>query len=85
MAQALAWYLKAAAQGHARAQFNLGLMHASGQGARRDLLAAYAWLLQADQGGAPGARQYLHGVTARLNPLQLEHVKRLRTELSVAP
>ena len=56
-------------------------MHANGQGARRDLLAAYAWLLQAERGGAPMARKYLQETAARMNPAQREHLDRLAAEL----
>ena len=42
-AQALTWYRKAADQGHAAAQFNLGIFYASGRGVPRDLAEAARW------------------------------------------
>ena len=41
--QAVEWYKKAALQGHAQAQFNLGLMYESGAGVPKDGVRAYAW------------------------------------------
>ncbi len=50
-AQALSWYRKAADQGHAAAQFNLGIFYASGQAVPRDMVeAARWWQLAALQG-----------------------------------
>ena len=50
-AQALSWYRKAADQGHAAAQFNLGIFYASGQAVPRDMAeVARWWQLAAMQG-----------------------------------
>ena len=49
----LKWYRKAAQQGHARAQFNLGAYHDRGEGAPRDYAQALKWYRKAaDQGDA---------------------------------
>jgi TPR repeat protein len=56
-------------------------MHANGQGARRDLLAAYAWLLQAERAGVSGAGKYMSETAARMNAEQRVHVQRLCAEL----
>jgi TPR repeat protein len=49
--QAVAWYRKAADQGDARAQFNLGLMYSEGKGVQQDFKQAAAWYRKAaDQG-----------------------------------
>jgi TPR repeat protein len=45
------WYRKAAEQGHALAQFALGLRHDSGHGAERDYEAAHFWYLCAARQG----------------------------------
>ena len=37
------WYTKAAEQGHAKAQFNLGVMYRNGEGVPRDYVQAYFW------------------------------------------
>lgn len=46
-AQAIQLFEKAAAQGHRRAQLNLGTLYFRGQGVPRDLIQARAWLEQA--------------------------------------
>jgi len=43
LAVAMELYGKAARQGFALAQFRLGLLHAAGRGAERDLVQAYVW------------------------------------------
>ena len=52
-AQAAAWYRKAADQGHAVAQYNLGVLYRDGEGVPKDLAQAVAWFRKAaDQGNA---------------------------------
>jgi TPR repeat protein len=52
-AEAVLWWQKAAAQGHAGAQYNLGFMYHSGQGVSRDDVKAAEWYQKAaDQGHA---------------------------------
>src|SRR5882757_7889726 len=43
-AQAAHWYLKAAAQNHALAQYNLSVMYFRGQGVPRDKAASLVWI-----------------------------------------
>jgi hypothetical protein len=51
--EALKWYRKAADQGDARAQFNLGVMYANGRGVAEDYVEAARWFRKAaDQGNA---------------------------------
>ena len=51
--EAVRWYKLAADQGHASAQYNLGLMYATGQGVPQDYKEALRWYkLAADQGHA---------------------------------
>ncbi len=52
-AQAMIWFRKAADQGEADAQFNLGVMYENGQGVAQDYAQAVAWYRKAaDQGEA---------------------------------
>jgi len=52
-AEALKWYRKAAEQGNAAAQFNLGVMYDNGQGVPQDRAEALQWFRKAaDQGSA---------------------------------
>ena len=43
-AEAMKWYRLAAEQGHAWAQFRLGMMYREGRGAPPDFVQAYMWL-----------------------------------------
>ena len=55
------WYRKAAEQGDAKAQFNLGLMYANGRGVRQDDAQAEQWYRKAAKQGDAKA-QYNLGV-----------------------
>ena len=51
--QAMQWFRKAAGQGNATAQFNLGVMYANGRGVPQDYVEALIWYrLAADHGDA---------------------------------
>ena len=43
-AEALRWFRLAAEQGHAQAQFNLGIMYNTGRGVPQDNVSAHMWL-----------------------------------------
>ncbi len=58
-ATAAQWYLKAAGQNHALAQFNLGIMHANGHGMPQDNVEALIWFTKAAQQGDAGAQHQL--------------------------
>ena len=52
-AEAVRWWRRAAEQGHATAQYNLGVMYANGRGVPQDDAEAVRWYrLAADQGEA---------------------------------
>ena len=57
--QAAQWYLKAAAQSHSLAQFNLAIMYASGQGMARDEVKSLGWMQKAAELGDAGAQHHL--------------------------
>ena len=51
--EAVKWYRLAAEQGHAKAQYNLGLMYDNGEGVPQDYKEAVKWYrLAAEQGVA---------------------------------
>ena len=58
-AQAVAWYRKAADQGDANAQNNLGVMYENGRGVAKDDAQAVAWYRKAAGRGHAGAAQAL--------------------------
>ncbi len=41
--EAVKWFRKAAEQGHAGAQYHLGICYYKGKGVARDFVEAYAW------------------------------------------
>ena len=53
------WYEKATAQGHAEAQYNLGVMYKNGQGVRQDYVEARKWYEKAAAQGHAGAQTNL--------------------------
>ena len=58
-AEAVNWYRKAAEQGHARGQFNLGLMYANGRGVTKDEAEAVNWYRKAAEQGYASAQNSL--------------------------
>ena len=80
-AKALTWYHKAAAQGYADAQYNLGRMHADGEGVPQDDVEAYVWLnLAASRLTGEGRERTVaarDAVAARLTPADLREAQRL--------
>jgi TPR repeat protein len=75
--QAGHWYRKAAEQGHALAQFNLGIMYSRGQGVERDRDLASFWITSAAERGDCGA-QYMLGMN--LNRLSMDQLPAAATE-----
>ena len=49
--QAVYWFRKAAEQGHAKAQYNLGVMYESGRGIAKDDTQAVYWFRKAAEQG----------------------------------
>ena len=58
-AQAVSWYRKAAQQGDAKAQSNLGVMYAKGEGVPEDDTQAVSWYRKAAQQGQAEAQHNL--------------------------
>ena len=58
-AEAVKWYRKAAEQGIAEAQYNLGVMYANGEGVPRDQAKAVEWLQKAAKQGLAKAQEAL--------------------------
>ena len=69
--------MKAAEQGDAGGQFNLGLMYGKGQGVPRDYIEAYMWFsLAAAQMGDAAARN-LDLLEKRMTPEQIAAAQEL--------
>ncbi len=78
--QAVAWYKKAAAQGYAPAQFNLGVMYGKGQGVARDYVEALKWLILAGAGGLEETRKARGIVEQRMTHEQIADAQRRANE-----
>jgi TPR repeat protein len=57
--QAVVWYIKAAQQGNASAQFSLGVMYEQGRGVPQDDTKAVVWYIKAAQQGHVSAQYNL--------------------------
>ena len=75
--QAVHWYKKAAEQGDASAQNNLGIMYAKGQGVPTDDVQAYAWLAVSAVNGNQIAVTNKELVASRLTPEKLTEAEAL--------
>ncbi|HEX8989903.1 MAG TPA: tetratricopeptide repeat protein [Rhodocyclaceae bacterium] len=62
--EAVAWFRRAAEQGHADAQFALGHFYARGEGVARDDAQAFAWWRKAAEQGIAGAQYNLASMYA---------------------
>ena len=51
--KAVEWFKKAAQQGYALAQFNLGVMYAKGDGVTQDMKKALQWIAKLPTKGLP--------------------------------
>jgi TPR repeat protein len=57
--EAMKWYRRAADQGYADAQYNLGVMYGQGQGVEQDFKEAVKWLQKAAEQGHVEAQRVL--------------------------
>jgi TPR repeat protein len=74
------WYRRAATQGHALAQFNLGVMYSRGQGLERDRDMSRFWLTKAAENGDCGA-QYMLGMDQNRRSLDEPPAKALASRI----
>ena len=78
--EAVKWYRKAADQGLADAQNNLGYMYANGQGVAKDEKEAYKWLLLSGAQGNELAKKKITIIEGVLTPQQRAEGQRLARE-----
>jgi hypothetical protein len=78
--QAVSWYRKAADQGVAQAQTNLGLMYAQGEGVTQDYVQAHMWFNIASANGDADARKNRDIVANKMSPKQLEQAQKLASD-----
>ena len=74
------WYRKAAEQGNAKAQYNLGWMYANGLGVAKDEVEAYKWWLLAGAQGNENAKKKIPLIEQNLTPSQRAEGQKLARE-----
>ena len=79
VAEAVAWYRRAAEQGHVRAQYNLGGMYAEGRGVPPDAVEAHMWLTIAASRSTGAEREQIvtahAAVAVRMTPTDLREAE----------
>jgi len=77
--EAAKWYQKAADQGYASAQYNLGLRYQYGKGVEQNYVTAYAWRNIAATNGNQNAQKGLSQV--EMTPAQITEAEALVKEM----
>jgi len=77
-AEAVRWYRKAAEQGHAVSQYNLGVMYANGQGVKQDHAEAVRWYRKAAEQGHTGGQCNLGGMYENGQGVKQDHAEAVR-------
>ena len=75
------WYHKAADQGYAKAQYNLGAMYANGQGVEQNYITAYAWWNIAATNGNQKVKKGLSQLAEKMTPAQIAEAGELVKEM----
>ena len=87
-AEAVRWYRLAADQGHASAQYNLGLMYGDGQGVPQDNVEAHMWFNLAASRSSGADRERSVGARDRvaelMTPADLSEAQRRAREWHAA-
>ena len=76
IAEAVKWYRRAADQGNALAQYNLGMRYSEGDGVPQDLIEAYAWLSLASAQGLEDAVKARDELKRRMTREQIAESQR---------
>ncbi len=80
-ALALRWFERAALAGQPEAQRNLGMMYMRGYGVPVNKVLAYGWMRHAWDGGNTSATPYLELLANQITPNQMQHAKKIVSEL----
>ena len=75
MTQAVYWYEKAANQGHAGAQFSLGVSYYLGTGVVQNYQTAYFWCLIAAANGSEMAKDRMNKIAKQLSSAQQSEIQ----------
>ena len=74
------WFRRAAEQGHANAQYRLGLRYSQGQGVPKNIVQAYMWWSLAAAKGDEDARKARDKFAKSMIPADLSEAQRLARE-----
>ena len=74
------WYRKAAEQGNAFAQLNLGVMYHNAQGVARDYVQAHMWFNIGAANGNKKARKYRDDLDGRMTSADISKAEKLARE-----
>jgi TPR repeat protein len=72
----LKWYQRAADQGHAKAQYHLGVLYSESDTVPADNMAALMWFILAEQQGYAEAKESGDLARSRLSAEQVAEVER---------
>jgi TPR repeat protein len=78
--EALKWYTKAAEQGYAAAQHNLGKMYWNGHGVPEDFVQSYKWLNLAAAQGNETAKEGRDALRTLMTLSQVAEAQRMSSE-----
>ena len=78
--QAFNWYLKAAKQGYADAENNVGFAYENGQGVPQDYVQAYMWFDLAAAQNVTAAASFRDSLELLMTPEQLAQAQQLATQ-----
>ena len=79
-ATAVKWYTKAAEQGNAGAQFNLGVMYGNGEGVPENNVLAYMWWNLAAAQGDERAKENKGKLQGMMTPADISKAQKLSRE-----
>ena len=83
--ESVRWYRKAAEQGEAIAQFNLGNMYVQGHGVAKDYVQAHLWLSLSAAQGDEDALKLRNRIARQMTSAQISEAERLAWEWNPQP
>ncbi len=79
-AEAVKWLRKAAEQGLAEAQYNLGVMYKYGKGVAQNYVLAHMWMNLASAQGYEGANEGIEGLSQWMTKEQIAEAQKMARE-----
>ncbi len=79
-AEAIRWFRLAAEQGHANAQYNLGLICVTGEGVLQDNIRAHMWYNIASFNGLEEASKWKDGIAAKMTSAEISEAQKMARE-----